>query len=210
MALKTANETTKQKSTSGDVSIFLQSEIVCEILSRLPVKTLMRFECVCKGWLSLIKDDTCFIDLHLARSKLRPCFTLAIPRNGCCSHPENCYIVPHKVDMLIADLSETGKISAGATSIVDIVSKTVSLKYDGILKPVNGFICFTNTRKSFGVCIYNLSTRELSPWINTTFAIKKTKLDDYLPTYQFGFDPATKEHKVICMCGSIERMILSI
>ncbi|KNA09416.1 hypothetical protein SOVF_153800, partial [Spinacia oleracea] len=42
----------------------LQTEIIAEILSRVPVKTLLRFLCVCKTWYSLIKTPK-FIKLHL-------------------------------------------------------------------------------------------------------------------------------------------------
>ncbi|KAI3914370.1 hypothetical protein MKW98_014977 [Papaver atlanticum] len=189
----------EQQSRSGDFSIVLVGEIVCEILSRLPVKTLMRFKCVCKGWLSFIEDDSYFIDLHLAQSKLRPCFTLTIPRKLDRPYsPGTCNLLnrPHKADILIADLSETGRI---VPPILGNVRQTISLNYDGVLKPVNGLVCFTSTFTDIGVCIYNLSTRELSPWIRTTFPIKKRRFIDYFPSFKFGFDPATKEHKVICI-----------
>ncbi|KAI3945950.1 hypothetical protein MKW92_010741, partial [Papaver armeniacum] len=123
---KTRKQQQKKKSRNGDFSISLQDEIVYEIISRLPVKTLMRFKCVCKRWLSLIIDDTYFIDLHLSRSKLRPCFILAIPRETTlepCRLPGSplaCFdygeVTPHKAEMLIADFSETA--AAGATPIV--------------------------------------------------------------------------------------------
>ncbi|KAI3934061.1 hypothetical protein MKW92_018897, partial [Papaver armeniacum] len=47
--------------------------IVCEILSRLPAKSLVRFKCVCKNWQSLIQRDQLFIDLHFNRSQTRSC-----------------------------------------------------------------------------------------------------------------------------------------
>ncbi|KAI3975087.1 hypothetical protein MKX01_025601 [Papaver californicum] len=181
-----------QKSKSGDISIFLQDEIVVEILSRLPVRTLMRFKCVCKPWLSLIKHDSYFIDLHFTRSKLRPCCTLAIPRITYSYPSEGNY------NLLIADLSETGRIAVGATPILHSVRKAVSLNYDVILKPVNGLICFRSIWPDIGICVYNLSTRELSPWIRTPSPIEKTNVF-HSRTYRFGFDPTTKEHKVICM-----------
>ncbi|RZC63150.1 hypothetical protein C5167_024912 [Papaver somniferum] len=162
----------------------------------------MRFKCVCKSWLSLIEDDSYFIYLHLIRSRLRPCFTLAIPRElvKWCSPGECDHIRLQKADIVIADLSETGRMIAGEPPMLVNVRQTVLLNYDEVSKPVNGLVCFTSTtRPYFGVRIYNLSTRELSPWIRTTFPKKKKRHVNYLPTYHFGFDPATKEHKVICI-----------
>ncbi|KAI3836760.1 hypothetical protein MKX03_002212 [Papaver bracteatum] len=50
----------------------LPDDLVVEIRSRLPVKSLMQFKSVCKHWLFLIKQDTHLIDLHSSRSKSFP------------------------------------------------------------------------------------------------------------------------------------------
>ena len=38
------------------------------ILAKLPMKSLLRFKCVCKSWYDLIKSPTFIIRLHLNRS----------------------------------------------------------------------------------------------------------------------------------------------
>ncbi|KAJ1389491.1 F-box-like domain superfamily [Sesbania bispinosa] len=50
-------------------------EIIHEILSRLPVKSLSRFRCVCKSWNTKISTSK-FIKLHLERSRQNPHLTL--------------------------------------------------------------------------------------------------------------------------------------
>ncbi|KAI3931084.1 hypothetical protein MKW92_011420, partial [Papaver armeniacum] len=55
-------------------------DIVYEILSRLPVKSLMRFKCVSKHWCSMIRKDRYLIDLHHNQSKSRPSLLITVPR----------------------------------------------------------------------------------------------------------------------------------
>ncbi|XP_043693193.1 F-box protein CPR1-like [Telopea speciosissima] len=45
----------------------LPEDLIVEILSRLPVKSLLRFRCVCKPWCVLITDPT-FVKMHINRS----------------------------------------------------------------------------------------------------------------------------------------------
>ncbi|XP_022031044.1 F-box protein At3g07870 [Helianthus annuus] len=48
----------------------LPENIILDVLSRLPVKTIIRFKCVCKKWRDLVSDPY-FVHLHHSRS--RPC-----------------------------------------------------------------------------------------------------------------------------------------
>jgi len=48
--------------------------IIADILSRLPVKTLSRFNCVCKLWYCMINSDPGFQALHHSRSWRNPRF----------------------------------------------------------------------------------------------------------------------------------------
>ncbi|KAL1812500.1 hypothetical protein ACET3Z_022565 [Daucus carota] len=48
----------------------LPEDVIVEILSRTPAKSLVRFRCVCKSWLSLTHHPK-FIEMHLKRNTLR-------------------------------------------------------------------------------------------------------------------------------------------
>ncbi|KAI3840228.1 hypothetical protein MKW92_032630 [Papaver armeniacum] len=194
---------------SGELSH--QVGIVCDILSRLPVKTLMRFKCVSKHWHYIIQDNKYFADLFHTRSKLRPCLFIAVPlpwKLAECLRG-SFYIIcrEYKANLLTADL-KSGKIEIEAADgapapVIQNINNMMSVNYDSILKPVNGIICFTDTSWNFGVRIYNLATRELTPWLETTLKIVEDDRSYHKPCYQFGFDPATKEHKIICLWKNI-------
>ncbi|XP_015064430.1 F-box/kelch-repeat protein At3g23880-like [Solanum pennellii] len=66
---------TKSKPPDPTSNCIFPREIISNILSRLPVKTLLRFRCVCKPWRNLISKPN-FIDTHLHRSSsLKPTFS---------------------------------------------------------------------------------------------------------------------------------------
>ncbi|KAI3831167.1 hypothetical protein MKW92_047305 [Papaver armeniacum] len=179
-------------------------DILREILSRLPVKSLMRFKCVSKHWQFSICQDQGLIDLHFTRSKQR-CSDLFI-------------VVPRheKVDPFRSRMLSLGLYtSAGAKEYTyqrafmlanlfesrTLVEKSEQkpFHYTEILIPVNGLICFVN-RNIDSVCILNPSTRELTPWIASSFrGNKRYNFTAEMRTYCFGFDPATKQHKVVCI-----------
>lgn len=63
--LTMSNQTIRRNKTNSMEPI--PWDLVCHILKRLPVKGLLRFKSLSKGWFSLI-DDPCFIKLHLKES----------------------------------------------------------------------------------------------------------------------------------------------
>ncbi|KAI3840229.1 hypothetical protein MKW92_032631 [Papaver armeniacum] len=192
----------QKRSRSGEIS--QQVGIVRNILSRLPVKSLMRFKCVSKDWQCIIQEDKYFADLFHTRSKLRPCLFIAVKLPwklpDCLRGATYIICRQYQANLLTADLcGRAGRSAASrAPHVIQNINNLLSVKYDNILKPVNGIMCFTDTSYDYAVRIYNLATRELTPWLETTFKTKGSRLD-YQPCYQLGFDPATKEHKVICL-----------
>lgn len=53
------------------IQVTFPQEIIIEILSWMPVKSLLRMKCACKQWCALIQDRH-FIEKHLSRLSLRP------------------------------------------------------------------------------------------------------------------------------------------
>lgn len=80
-----------QNSISTDVSAPLVEnllpEIIFEILSRLPVKSLLRFRCVSKSWRSLISQPE-FVKAHLSRASMNPDYTHHRLLLKCFSRPD--------------------------------------------------------------------------------------------------------------------------
>ncbi|XP_026378639.1 F-box protein At1g30790-like [Papaver somniferum] len=191
-------------STSG---FKVDSGILCEILSRLPVKSLVRFKCVCKDWQFLIQEDSYFINLHFNQSQKHP-ILLFIPDTD--EHPHGFLqegMIQHespyeKVELVTIDLMLEGK---GRTASLDTTRKMeIPEENVSFCAPVNGLICCHLIRKHHGICICNISTQEISPWIKSNVLIDvqgKEIRTRRIPCYELGFDPATKKHKVICALG---------
>ena len=86
-------------SNGGGPTSLLLDELIVEILSRLPVKTLMQFKCVCKSWKTLISHDPSFVKLHLQRSPRNT--HLALVSDLSSDYESNCSVVPFPVSHLL-------------------------------------------------------------------------------------------------------------
>ncbi|KAI3890639.1 hypothetical protein MKW92_014165 [Papaver armeniacum] len=199
-----------KKKTRGIASSSLQNvkvddDIVYEILSRLPVKSLMQLKCVSKHWCSMIQNDRYLIDLHYNQSKAKPRLLITVPRERRdykdYKQEENDNIFyPIGNFLVIADLMfEGGEVSALVGTIweMDTPSSRIS-------EPLNGLICLFDPEKNHSVQVCNLSTSQVTPWIKSTF-ISNLNVEDEdkyrlrTAMCNLGFDPATKEHKVVCI-----------
>ncbi|KAI3936692.1 hypothetical protein MKX01_034121 [Papaver californicum] len=154
-----------------------------EILSWIPVKSLVRFKSVCKYWFSLIQEDMTFINLHLECSRERPCLLVA---NLIDNHTRYQLITSN----LVFEDRDKGAISAASFHTIREVDFT---DCDLMLRPVFGLTAFFGERRNDpGVCICNFITREMC-------AKKTLKLLNHIPmtTCTLGYDPTSKEHKVV-------------
>ncbi|MCL7040774.1 hypothetical protein MKW94_016649 [Papaver nudicaule] len=188
----------------------LPYELLIDILSRLPGKSLMRFKSVSKHWLSLIREDAHLMDLHFSRSKSRPVLLHINPL------PEVGLSTSNTVQQRIS----CGEISGGEEQVEEITSEVRITDdkwflYDHILEPVNGLVCFVHW-KTYAIRVYNASTRQETPWVKSTLLAeencKLTYKDSKMkikslrnPVYRFGFDPEYKEHKVFCFWRLVSR-----
>ncbi|GAA0175646.1 hypothetical protein LIER_41953 [Lithospermum erythrorhizon] len=119
--------------------LILPDDVITDILSRLPVKPLLRFRCVCKPWLDLI-DSPVFIKLHLNKTKKLESHRTLIQQG---SAP----------DIYTVDFDSITK-----TNIAEVISVPDPFGPVGVVNCCNGLVCVSIPNGS-GIAIWNPSTR---------------------------------------------------
>ncbi|KAJ1405648.1 F-box-like domain superfamily [Sesbania bispinosa] len=161
---------------------FLPDELVEEILSRLPVRSLMRFRCVCKSWMSLISDPY-LVKKHLHLSTQTTNFT-------------------HHRIILSATTAEFHLKSCSVSSLLNNPSTICEdLKYpvknkfrhDGIVGSCNGLLCFAI--KGDFVLLWNPSTRvsKKSPPLGNNWR------PGCYTDFGIGYDKKNDDYKVVAV-----------
>ncbi|RDX92868.1 F-box/kelch-repeat protein, partial [Mucuna pruriens] len=158
-------------------TVLLPRELIIKILLRLPVKSLVRFKCVCKWWLSLISD---------------PHFTI--------SHFELAAERSHRLVLLEPSAGEFLSIDFNASLHDYSASASLNLNF---LPPESYYIQILGSCRGFlllelndTLCVWNPSTGvhkqvPLSPIASHLDAIYFTFL------YGFGYDPSTDDYLVL-------------
>ncbi|CAN6806390.1 unnamed protein product, partial [Brassica oleracea] len=153
-------------------------DLIIEILSLLPGKSLFLFQSVSKQWFSTIRSKF-FVDLFQTRSKSRPRLLLTL---------------------YLRDAEEQFIFSAPEHTDDDKSSSSVMARYDmPISDPgynllygcVNGFVCFRGV-SCHTIAVYNPTTRQI------------VKLPDVTPNGRYmyaclGYDPVEDHYKVLCV-----------
>ncbi|XP_026443924.1 putative F-box protein At1g32420 [Papaver somniferum] len=174
-----------------------------QILSRLPVESLMRFKCVCTRWKSLISEDPWLVELHNNHSKKQPCLVV-VPKQ-IKARIDECTQRSYKLkSYLTASLSVERKTRQ--TTTMHTLSKRESnfMVFDYVIGPVNGLFGFAENYIST-VTIYNFSTQEVVQQCSMPTLLTKSKqYPCYVAVpdsqhYFFGFDSTINKYKVVCV-----------
>ncbi|GMI96157.1 hypothetical protein like AT3G23880 [Hibiscus trionum] len=150
-------------------------EIVVEILSYLPVKSLLRFTCVSKSWKTL-KSDPFFIKKHL---KTDPKFSkkrVLINSGG-------------------AQIRGITTFSVNAIFDDPIVTNTTfeDLSYEWVVGSCDGLICIATSQDAIILVNPTLRVSKMLP----DFGFKKSWNSDCYTVYGFGFDASVDDYKVV-------------
>ncbi|PNY15547.1 F-box/kelch-repeat protein [Trifolium pratense] len=150
----------------------LPFDLIPEILSRLPVKSLLQFRCVCKSWKSLISDPK-FANKHLTLSTTHTIH--------CISYRDNVHVLlkSYSLDSVLTNITETQFPSSNGKVF--------------LVGSCNGML-FLAAKDLLVFQLWNPSIRkfkELPPPI--------IEPQQFPLMYGFGYDPISDKYKVMVM-----------
>ncbi|XP_031407342.1 F-box protein CPR1-like [Punica granatum] len=151
--------------------------ILIDILSRLPVKSLLRSKCVCKQWRSLISDPE-FAELQLGRSKEH--------------NPNACRRVLWLNNPIRSIDCESLSCSNEGTTVRDIKHPSIVSSLESFIEIVgscNGLVCLLVDFKSF--ILWNPTTGACNELPSPSSDISGR---EYF--YGFGYDSSTNHYKL--------------
>ncbi|KAG7536363.1 F-box domain [Arabidopsis suecica] len=176
-------------------------DLTIEILTRLPVKSLKRFQCVSKEWISIIRNQV-FIDSFFSMSQTRSRFLVAvrIAENRVIllssSHNETEVPTTSLVTNLQMPIRGCRLSPIRYTSLHTNLEMTVSgLPVDLVhCSSIHGLFCFVDPSDPGRFTICNPSTRQVITLPDTkAFSGRRKSINMFL-----GYDPVGNEYKVLC------------
>uniref|UniRef100_A0A5B7BCA3 Putative F-box and associated interaction domains-containing protein isoform 1 n=1 Tax=Davidia involucrata TaxID=16924 RepID=A0A5B7BCA3_DAVIN len=157
--------------------------IIMDILTRLPLKTILNCRCVCTSWRNIISDPH-FTKLHLSVSPAVLMFPI--------KSYENLYVV---VDSVEAYSIGVGGLNDDVVRVPDNAFLKFNPKFDipdlQVLSSCNGLICLYEPRTYNPYYICN-------PMMSEYVVVPQIKKDLFvLAGSGFGFSPKTNQFKVL-------------
>ncbi|OIT25113.1 f-boxkelch-repeat protein [Nicotiana attenuata] len=163
----------------------LPAELVIEILSRLPVKSLLQFTCVSKSWLALISSPE-FIKTHLSLSANNKDYThhkvMMSSYSRLMSNVKACSLRSLFYDSITEAFDLDCPLISYARYMCDHVS---------FIGSVNGLICLLIQVNEY--FIWNPSIRKYKKLPNTRVPMRVT----YRSVSGFGYDELHDDYKVV-------------
>lgn len=159
-------------------------ELIAEILSWLPVKTLMQIKCVCKLWKTIIFDDPSFAKLHLHRSRQNTHLALIPNWSTRPNQYLDCSVVPFPISHLIQD--------PDITVSKDPYYRLKDMDCSFVVGSCNGLFCLIGFSRFSGYTwfrFWNPATNSLSKKLEHLF--------EQNIKFTFGHDTFTNTSKVV-------------
>ncbi|XP_055824253.1 F-box protein At3g07870-like [Solanum dulcamara] len=162
----------------------LPNEIALDIVSRLPISSLIQFRFVCQTWNMLTRDSR-LVDMHLSRaSKINPCLIFKT------YHPQ-------KEQLFFVELSDRHDDEHTLREIQ--IPFSTSMGKFRIVDSCNGLLCLSGVYDHEEAYIYNPFNREHKKLPNCN------ELDVNEVVYGFGFHPVTNVYYATWSPGNINK-----
>ncbi|KAI9090933.1 hypothetical protein K1719_028418 [Acacia pycnantha] len=167
---------------SGGDMPFLPFEIIINILERLPLKSIVRFQCVCKEWKNLFKTPS-FIDEHLDHSDRKNPFLLLHEYSYDCRSDHNkhwrssLHLVDYKMETI---------------EVLSIPSIGSFRRRWEIIGSCNGLLCVQvyHGRSPGSLWLWNPVIREVREVANSPHDQRNCKVG-------FGFSSVVNDYKIV-------------
>jgi hypothetical protein len=178
----------------------LTEDLIIEVLSFLPVKSLVRFRCVSKSWKTLISDPT-FVKLHLekSQSQTRNSSLLTIitkHKNYIPGNDEEYRVVRHPIDRVFENPSFTFFYDSHS---YHLKNPAITRKCSNIVGSCNGLLLLNVDSEwyredfEYWLFVWNPATR-------TSFKMRYFHHRD-ISSFAFGCDNSTGTYKVVAFCN---------
>jgi len=169
--------------------IYLPDELIAEVLSFLPVKSLLRLKWVSKSWMNLISDPM-FVKLHLHRSSRK--------RHIAVKEPVIEHGSVYQYNLLTFPLNHL--LENPSITIAQSPYYRLSYKdYTRIVGSCNGLVCLLGGDfESTWLRIWNPATGKISEKLGS---FKEHRSFYCRPSFTFGYDNSTGTYKVVLLCS---------
>ncbi|XP_028793419.1 F-box/kelch-repeat protein At3g23880-like [Neltuma alba] len=170
-----------KQTVMSDAAPFLPKEIMTNILKRLPVKSLMRFRCVCKHWKDLFKTPS-FVSDHLCHFSHQNPSVLFFQSYG--ANPLQLRLLD--CEMQVRDVQKAPQFDSSPSMSVNIIGSC------------NGLLCVEVLRRGItpkSLLLWNPATRDVRE-VPSSRAIDYGGCNCLLG---FGFSPLVNDYKIVAI-----------